>query len=519
MAHLEVAATRTRPDVAGARVGMFPALRTGMGISLLFGEFGQRAQLAWILSLACTAGACDPARFDNFPSDLAEGGRGDDAGIDAAVPPANNRMQAGGKGGVGGAAPAGRSGSGAASSEAGTGSGSGTSGTSADKPTGSAAGGGGKVETSIAGAAASGGRAGAAADGGKAGSPVMPQAGTGQGSAGTGSLPQAGAPDTMTEPPACTATQPVRIARMSEVGVLAPSRITAGTEGKPLGRRGGTILRVGERVLWLFHLSDTLQGLASWSNLDAVLGAPPTVEDAPMLTGLFPNRSSALWQANDAVLTHGKPEVLFYFVKWDQTPKGVGLATLGVDEYVATVIAEPGELFRESSSADFVPRNIQGVFEEDTRLYGYDCQTKPDVPEEQESGAHKQPCRALRVQRAEATDGSRYEFWDGSMWQSSYTRALVALDHVSNDLSVSYNAYLGKYLAVHPGDGGIWLQTADAPQGPFTMASTGKLAFSDELIYQAMEHSSLRENCDRTLYVTYVPLRTGDNHILKLELE
>jgi hypothetical protein len=110
----------------------------------------------------------------------------------------------------------------------------------------------------------------------------------------------------------------------------------------------------------------------------------------------------------------------------------------------------------------------------------------------------------------------------------------VVLDHVTSGLSVEYNAYLDKYLAVHSGsDDTLVLKWATAPQGPFetlghvdTVKGTGTFLLT--VSFGGREIVGLRQNCDRTLFITYsVPSQDKadtnlvhfETHVMRVDLQ
>ncbi|HTU59401.1 MAG TPA: hypothetical protein VMF89_13220, partial [Polyangiales bacterium] len=88
----------------------------------------------------------------------------------------------------------------------------------------------------------------------------------------------------------------------------------------------------------------------------------------------------------------------------------------------------------------------------------------------------------------------------------------------------SYNRYLGAYLAVSSGDNELVFYVASAPTGPFrtlakvrTLAATWSLDDSDtKLTYAGGELVTLREDCGRVLYASYIlPLVNPDGSVRK----
>ena len=81
-------------------------------------------------------------------------------------------------------------------------------------------------------------------------------------------------------------------------------------------------------------------------------------------------------------------------------------------------------------------------------------------------------CEVARAPLAEALDRSAWRFYAGNeRWITDGDSAVNISDGgTCGMLSVHWNDYLGKYLAVHcrPGDEGVFFQTADRPEGPWS---------------------------------------------------
>jgi hypothetical protein len=323
----------------------------------------------------------------------------------------------------------------------------------------------------------------------------------------------------------------VRI-RSSELGAL--------TTPNPAGwLAGGLAERVQDRVLWLFYESDVGPPVAAWSNPQDILQMPPQLGDVPLIKPIFSNVGDA---DNPFIPTsawlHDAREVRFFYSNYPGIyPVALGVASISVAAPGATILKAPGEVFAADPAADggvasdWLPVAFAGAFQQDGFVYAYACQARPDAADEQQGATHQQPCRAARVQTERVLEGDQYTFWNGQAWVGDFSRAIVVLDHMPSGLSVAYNAYLGKYLATHSGvDNDVVLQWADSPAGPFErLGSIGTLKATAGfgLTYSALEHVTLRESCDRVLYVSYVlPLRDSDDagvrketHLLRVELE
>src|SRR5699024_10891705 len=65
------------------------------------------------------------------------------------------------------------------------------------------------------------------------------------------------------------------------------------------------------------------------------------------------------------------------------------------------------------------------------------------------------PARLSRVRQQDIADVSAYRYWDGDGWTADPAAAAVVLDGRVGELSVDYNAYLDRYIAMYSsGDGG-----------------------------------------------------------------
>lgn len=130
-------------------------------------------------------------------------------------------------------------------------------------------------------------------------------------------------------------------------------------------------------------------------------------------------------------------------------------------------------------------------------------------------------CNVARAANAQAEQRSGYQvrtqLADGQLtWSNTLTSGVRVIDDVGSDLSVAYNPYLRKYLAVHSASFGntIVLQTADSPAGPFTRLGTvavpTPVATATWPTSYAREHPSLQQRCGARLVVSYLsPTKPG----------
>jgi len=119
------------------------------------------------------------------------------------------------------------------------------------------------------------------------------------------------------------------------------------------------------------------------------------------------------------------------------------------------------------------------------------------------------PCRLARVPLAQVTDRAAWEFYSTSQkWQKEIDGSTVVLN--GNDMmSVSYNIYLKRYLAVYsqPMSTDVMLCTAKNLEGPWSKPlkafDARPPANAIGWIYDAMEHPEYAQEDGRIIYITY----------------
>jgi hypothetical protein len=305
--------------------------------------------------------------------------------------------------------------------------------------------------------------------------------------------------------------------RAAELGA-----ITIPSVQQPLA---GPSVRLGDRILWTFTAESST--LATWSTPEERLSSPPDLQVPEPVIPLLPAGSlgAGLAASLGGAVALNDREALVYFAAYNFFVTGeVGLARIALDARQATLVHAAGELFplaeppEPGAEPRWFPRFYTGAFRyaepDGVYAYVYSCNADPSSPDEQTGGANALPCRLARVSIDHAHDGTAYRYWDGSGWMSDAARSRVVINQVPGELTVSYNRYLEKFLAVHnvPGVNQIALRWADRPEGPWrllgqldTAPATGAYGFT----IGAREQPALRDPCDRTLYLTYaLPLTT-----------
>ncbi|MGD8778690.1 MAG: DUF4185 domain-containing protein [Ignavibacteria bacterium] len=141
-----------------------------------------------------------------------------------------------------------------------------------------------------------------------------------------------------------------------------------------------------------------------------------------------------------------------------------------------------------------------------------------------------QNCYLAKVGENKIEDLQSYEYYAGNnSWSKNINDAATVFTGMPNELSVSYNEYLKKYLAVHSLDltGKIVARTADKPWGPWSEpVELFRVEVEREkelpypvLIYAGKEHPYLSREKGKVLYVTYIEFEEYYPHLLEITLE
>jgi hypothetical protein len=110
------------------------------------------------------------------------------------------------------------------------------------------------------------------------------------------------------------------------------------------------------------------------------------------------------------------------------------------------------------------------------------------------------------------------------VWSKTFEPTAVLFDSVPNEMSVSYNAYLKRYIAIHCRlrENEIVMRTAPEIAGPW---SEGEVIYRPEkknasdLFYAAKEHPELAQEEGKVLYVTYIDSRTYAPQLIEVTLK
>lgn len=141
-----------------------------------------------------------------------------------------------------------------------------------------------------------------------------------------------------------------------------------------------------------------------------------------------------------------------------------------------------------------------------------------------------QNCYLAKVRQNKIEELNEYQYYTGAgNWSDNIEEAEVLLSGMPNELSVSYNNYLNKYLAVHSLDltGKIVGRTAEKPWGPWSepvelyqvQVEREKELPYPTLIYAGKEHPFLSKENGKIIYATYIEFEEYYPHLIEITLE
>lgn len=195
---------------------------------------------------------------------------------------------------------------------------------------------------------------------------------------------------------------------------------------------------------------------------------------------------------------------------------GSGLAVGAVDDLKFELVDGPHEgLFWTHEEPMFANSVLDG---RDGFLYVYGVRKM----------GRNQRCFVARVKPAQIEDRSAYRYWDGDGWSDDTRDAIPVMGGMPNEMSVSWNEWLGCWLAVnsYSTHGRIVAQTADHPWGPWSKPKDLHHVELEPhglpyptLIYAGKEHPALSRENGRILAVTYIEFEEYYPHLLEIELE
>jgi hypothetical protein len=134
-----------------------------------------------------------------------------------------------------------------------------------------------------------------------------------------------------------------------------------------------------------------------------------------------------------------------------------------------------------------------------------------------------------RVPPREIANLPSHEYFSGDPndWSSDERHAVSLFSGQPNEMSVSYNLYLRKYLAVHSLglSGDLVGRTAEKPWGPWssptvlwTVAPFDATAYPPRSFYAGKEHPEIARDGGRVLYLTYIDSNEYFPHLIEVAL-
>jgi len=289
-----------------------------------------------------------------------------------------------------------------------------------------------------------------------------------------------------------------------------------------VGRDGTTSALVGNQLVWTFgdtflskatpdDKTSVRSATAGWGAPDAALAITDAVDDGGVPLQFIPYTSTelakntadplngfALWPGDVIPVDANNAVVLFQHILRQGgsgfTADAVGTAhiTPGATQAVrdtAFLFQSPDPLFGSS-----------GVTIDGDNAYFFEC-------EQQGFGFH---CKVGRAPLASVTNRSAFEFWNGTAYVSDVTQAAFFINGVGAGLTISWNAWLGRWLAVYSKvlSDDVALRAADHLEGPWTDAEViipgAQFVQGDAgTNYLAREHAELQAQQGRELVIGY----------------
>jgi hypothetical protein len=274
---------------------------------------------------------------------------------------------------------------------------------------------------------------------------------------------------------------------------------------------------LGDRVAWLFSVPGD-RYMVAWGNAGEPPLPPSQLNEQGPFVSVLPAEASPNGGAvgvTSVVAASADEALIFYTSTAFLAPTAVGVARLQRDQPQAEVVRAL-DLFPPApepapGKTPWRPLFYTGAVTEQTAggtlLYVYSCNPNFNNQEETSAGILSAPCRVARVPLEDMSHHMAYRHWDGNDWVEDPLQAAVVLTGVTGGITVSFNRYLGQYLAVHSGTAdNVLLRIAPAPQGPWhTLGSFGTLPGGGpfETSLSGAEHAALKDACERVLHVSY----------------
>lgn len=141
-----------------------------------------------------------------------------------------------------------------------------------------------------------------------------------------------------------------------------------------------------------------------------------------------------------------------------------------------------------------------------------------------------------RVKTEKIEDLNKYEYYSKQGWVKQPKNLQMLFDGNANELSISFNPYLNKYLCIYSyvgkidSEGNIFsgameevhLRTADYPQGPWSdpiVIYKAKKSHYLDTCYAAKEHPEFMEKNGKIIYFTFVSHQRYWPELVRVEFE
>nr|WP_241665729.1 DUF4185 domain-containing protein [Prescottella subtropica] len=89
---------------------------------------------------------------------------------------------------------------------------------------------------------------------------------------------------------------------------------------------------------------------------------------------------------------------------------------------------------------------------------------------------------------ADMVDLTKYEYWTGSTWSADISAAKPVINGKVSELSVQWNDYLGKYIAMYTDVNGLVMRQSDSPIGPWSGKQTIVSSVALPSLYGGLMH-------------------------------
>ncbi|MBC7188021.1 MAG: DUF4185 domain-containing protein [Calditrichaeota bacterium] len=290
----------------------------------------------------------------------------------------------------------------------------------------------------------------------------------------------------------------------------------------------GTFDECGRRLVERMPSSTGLlsaSGLRSYRYLTGDDGYPRQL--LPWLPEEDPERYR-IWPLH-GIFLHGR--VYLYFVRVELLPgrcwpykfdvAGTGLAVADYPELAFERLVRQDSTIWWAAHEPCYGAAVLPVFEEGI-VYVYGTWLR--------EGHHY--CSITRVKAEQLDQPEAYEYLVSFApeWSRKRQRAVPIMDGMPTEMSVSYNAYLGCYLAVHSWEttGKLVARTAPCPWGPWSQPQLlwtarvplrNPLVYGGPLVYAGKEHPELAREQGRVIYLTFVEFEEYYPRLIEVTLE